>query len=46
MLDQPHTEKADVYSFALVLYELVARQPPYKDIDTWSITTHVATKKK
>ncbi len=29
---QPYTEKVDVYSFAMICYELITRQTPFSDI--------------
>lgn len=40
-----YTEKADVYSFAIVLWELVEKDLPWKDVKSWHIEKTVAVKK-
>jgi len=42
MKDEAYTEKADVYSFALVLHEVVTREQPYSEINAFDIFTKVA----
>ncbi|KAH3761770.1 serine/threonine-protein kinase STY17 [Pelomyxa schiedti] len=39
---QKYTEKADVYSFAIVMWEMLTRQIPYSDKDSWAIPLSVA----
>ena len=29
---QKYTEKADVFSFAIILWEIASREPPYRSI--------------
>jgi serine/threonine protein kinase len=36
-----YTEKADVYSFSMVLCELLTRKPPFHDCKTWEIPDKV-----
>eukprot|EP00002_Diphylleia_rotans_P036047 TRINITY_DN7910_c0_g1_i4.p1 TRINITY_DN7910_c0_g1~~TRINITY_DN7910_c0_g1_i4.p1 ORF type:complete len:640 (-),score=79.87 TRINITY_DN7910_c0_g1_i4:70-1989(-) len=40
--DERHTEKADVYSFGIVLWELVSRSAPYKELNHLEIAIAVA----
>jgi len=46
MNDEVYTEKADIYGFALVLYELITLEAAYSDVDRFDICTYVATEKK
>jgi serine/threonine protein kinase len=41
--DKEYTEKVDVYSFAIVLWELVTRCQPYAGMANWDIPNHVGT---
>lgn len=40
-----YTEKADVFSFAIILWELWVQEPPYKNIDRIQVAKKVATDK-
>lgn len=40
-----YSEKADVFSFAIILWELWMQQPPYKNIDKIQVARKVATDK-
>ena len=44
--DQPHTEKSDVYSYGIILYELLSRKVPWKDRVTESIPHAVVIENK
>jgi serine/threonine protein kinase len=35
--NQPYTPKADIYSFGVVLWELVTRKIPFEEHNTWEI---------
>jgi len=37
-----YTEKADVYSFAIILWEIFVQEPPYKGVDKIQVATKVA----
>ncbi len=39
-----YTEKADVFSFAIILWELVARQVPYSGMNAVQVSVAVMTK--
>lgn len=39
-----YTEKADVFSFAIIMHELASRQPPYYGVDKKEVARNVATK--
>jgi serine/threonine protein kinase len=41
--NQLYTEKVDVYSFAIVLWEIVAREVPYKGLDGVVVAANVLT---
>jgi len=41
--NQNYTEKADVYSFAIVLWEMVTREDPYKGIAPFQVVLAVGT---
>lgn len=30
---KPYTEKADVFSFGIIMWEIASREPPYKSKD-------------
>lgn len=36
-----YTEKADVYSFAMCVYEMVTQQQPFHEISSFQIPVHV-----
>ena len=38
---EEYTEKADVYSFGVILWELVTAGIPWSDLSQWSITYQV-----
>lgn len=42
----PYTFKADVYSYAIVLYELICRTTPYKGLSGAQVAIVVAHKKE
>lgn len=46
LLDQKYNEKADVYSFAIVLWELLTRQNPFADISSMEDLMDVVHKNK
>jgi serine/threonine protein kinase len=37
-----YTEKADVYSFAIILWELYNQEPPYDKLDKFEVAKKVA----
>jgi serine/threonine protein kinase len=39
-----YSEKADIFSFAVILWELVAREVPYRDMNTVQVSVAVLTK--
>ena len=39
-----YTEKADVFSFGIIMHELASRQPPYYGVDKKEVARNVATK--
>ena len=41
---EEYSEKADVYSFAIVLWEMMARTDPYDGASGFSITIKIAEK--
>jgi len=41
LLSSKYTEKADVYSFAIVMWEMITGEQPYASMKTWSIPQHV-----
>lgn len=36
-----YTEKADVYSFGIIVWELIAREDPYKGMPTFAVAHKV-----
>ena len=30
--NKPYTEKADVFSYSIILWEIASREPPYRNI--------------
>ena len=38
---KPYSEKADVYSFGIILWEFAAREPPYKNITQVKVSQEV-----
>jgi mitogen-activated protein kinase kinase kinase 9 len=38
-----YTEKADIFSFGIILWELWVQEPPYKNIDRFEVAKSVAT---
>lgn len=40
-----YSEKADVYSFALIIYELVTREEPYQELNLFNLEEHIVEKK-
>eukprot|EP00002_Diphylleia_rotans_P009051 TRINITY_DN1906_c0_g1_i6.p1 TRINITY_DN1906_c0_g1~~TRINITY_DN1906_c0_g1_i6.p1 ORF type:complete len:617 (-),score=115.92 TRINITY_DN1906_c0_g1_i6:770-2620(-) len=40
--DEKYTEKADIYSFGIILWELLARDTPYRDLNHLEIAIAVA----
>ena len=41
---QPYTTKADVYSFAICMWEIICREPPFKTLKPHEILNHVIHK--
>jgi len=39
--DKPYTEKADVFSYSIILWEIAAREPPYRNIIGSKVATEV-----
>jgi mitogen-activated protein kinase kinase kinase 9 len=39
---QRYTEKADVFSFGIIMWELASRLPPYQDMNGWQVAQEVA----
>lgn len=40
-----YTEKADIYSFGILMFEVLTRSLPFEGISTWEIEKEVAQKK-
>lgn len=40
---QDYTEKADVFSFGIILWEIASRKPPYKNISGITVATKVVS---
>lgn len=40
-----YTEKADIYSFGIILWELASREPPYKQLSGIQVSIEVVEKK-
>lgn len=38
---QPYTEKADIYSFGIIIWEFASREPPYKNINGAQVAIEV-----
>jgi len=38
-----YTEKADVFSFGIVLWEIASREPPYRSNKSFSINNEVSS---
>ena len=43
LTSQDYTEKADVFSFGIILWEIASRKPPYKNISGISVATRVVS---
>jgi serine/threonine protein kinase len=43
---QIYTEKADIYSYSLVMYELITRLEPYKGVKQMDLPIFVAVEKR
>lgn len=41
---EDYTTKADVYSYAIVLWEIICREPPFKNLKPHEILHNVVTK--
>lgn len=39
--NKPYTHKADVYSYGIVLWEIICREPPFKNYNPHEITYRV-----
>ena len=44
ILSEIYSEKADVYSYGIILWEIAAREPPYKNISGATVALQVSKK--
>lgn len=46
LMNMPYTLKADIYSYGIVLWEIITRTPPYKDLNAAMIIYKVINLKE